>query len=276
MRGVLAVLGVVLLGLLQWSCNSYEKLLKSTNTEQQYLVAMQYYQKGKYGKAKELLERVLPMSRVTARADSVAYYLAKCYFEEGDYSLASFGFEQLTTSYPRSPFVEEAMYNAAYCNYLLSPRVALDQTYTHKAIESFNTFKSVYPKSERMVEVDGYLKELYEKLLRKEYEAARLYYRMDMYKSAVAAFKHSLEKYPVSPYREEQYYLLVKSNYLLALNSVVSKRRERYQQTVDESLSYISEFPTSKNAKEVLDYYLRSMKYLGYTPDMSILPENLR
>ena len=70
MRGVLAVLGVVLLGLLQWSCNSYEKLLKSTNTEQQYLVAMQYYQKGKYGKAKELLERVLPMSRVTARADS--------------------------------------------------------------------------------------------------------------------------------------------------------------------------------------------------------------
>ena len=99
---------------------------------------------------------------------------------------------------------------------------------------------------------------------------------MDMYKAAVTAFKRALEKYPVSPYREEEYFLLVKSHYLYALNSVESKRRERYQQTVDESLSYISEFPTARNAREVLGYYLASMKYLGYTPDSSLIPESLR
>lgn len=257
-------------------CNSYDKLLKSTNTELQYKVAMQYYEKKKYNKAKELLERVVPMSRATQRADSASYYLAKCYFENAEYSLAGYSFEQLMTNYPRSPFLEESSFMSAYCNYLVSPRPALDQDYTTKAIAAFQTFKQTYPQSERLKEVDTYLKNLYEKLLRKEYEAARLYYKMDMYKAAVYAFKHSLEKYPVSPYREEQYYLLVKSNYLFALNSIESKRRERYQKTVDEALSYISEFADSKNAKEVLDYYLRSMAYLGYTPDMSIIPEKLR
>ena len=257
-------------------CNSYEKLLKGTDTERQYAAAMQFYEKGKFGKAKELLERVLPMSRATQRADSVYYYLAKCYFEEGDYGLAGYGLEQLITNYPRSPFVEEASFLTAYCNYLVSPRPALDQDYTHKAIEGFNAFKHAYPKSDRVTEADKYLKVLYEKLLRKEFEAARLYYKMDMYKAAVVAFKHALEKYPVSPYREEEYFLLVKSNYLYAKNSVDSKRRERYQQTVDEALSYISEFAKSRNAKEVLGYYLASMKFLGYTPDMTLIPEQLR
>ncbi len=275
MRGVIGVIALCCVFYLT-GCNSYEKLLKSTDTERQYAAAMQFYEKGKFTKARELLERVLPMTRATQRADTVHYYLAKCYFNEGDYGLAGYGFEQLATNYPRSPFVEEATYNTAYCNYLVSPRPALDQDYTYKAIEGFNAFKQAYPKSELVAEADKYLKTLYEKLLRKEFEAARLYYKMDMYKAAVTAFKRALEKYPVSPYREQEYFLLVKSNYLYALNSVESKRRERYQQTVDESLSYISEFPTARNAKEVLGYYLASMKYLGYTPDMSLIPEPLR
>ena len=277
MHRLVIVLCVVLsLMLCLTACDSYDKLLKSTNTERQYAAAMQYYQKGKYTKAKELFERVIPMTRATPRADTVSYYLAKCYFFDGDYSLAGYMYEQLITNYPRSPFVEEATFQTAYCNYLEAPRPALDQTYTQKAIVGFNNFKDAYPKSERIGEADKYLKALYEKLLRKEFDAAKLYYRLEMYKSALTAFKRSLEKFPVSPYREEQYYLLVKCNYLFALNSIDSKRRERFQQTVDESLSYISEFPSSKNAKEVLGYYLRSMEFLGYQPDMSVIPEQLR
>ena len=100
--GVIALFSLIYLT----GCNSYEKLLKSTDTERQYAAAMQYYERGKFTKAKELLERVLPMSRATQRADSVHYYLAKCYFQEGDYGLAGYGFEQLAANYPRSPFVE--------------------------------------------------------------------------------------------------------------------------------------------------------------------------
>ena len=277
MRRLIVVLGTVLsLMLSLTACDSYDKLLKSTNTEKQYEAAMKYYERGKYGKAKELFERVHPMTRATPRADTVSYYLAKSYFAEGDYTLAGYLYEQLIINYPRSPFVEDATFQTAYCHYLEAPRPALDQTYTEKAIEGFNNFKKTYPKSDRTGEADKYLKELYGKLLRKEYEAAKLYYQMDMYNSALYAFKRSLEKYPVSPYREEQYYLLVKCSYLYAFNSIDSKRRERFQQTVDESLSYISEFPDSKNAKEVLSYYLRAMEFLGYTPDMSVIPEKLR
>jgi outer membrane assembly lipoprotein yfiO len=276
MSRYIVLYAVLSLMLFLTGCDSYDKLLKSTNTEKQYAAAMQYYQKGKYTRSKELLERVLPMSRATQRADTVCYYLAKSYFAEGDYSLSGYMYEQLMTNYPRSSFVEEATFQTAYCNYLESPRPALDQTFTEKAIAGFNNFMSAYPKSKRIGEAKLHLKTLYGKILRKEFEAAKLYYNMEMYRAAVSALKYSLEKYPVSPYREEQCYLLVKSNYLFAVNSIESKRRERFQQTVDASLSYISEFPTAKNAKEVLNYYLRSMEFLGYTPDMSVIPEALR
>ena len=115
MHRLVIVLCVVLsLMLCLTACDSYDKLLKSTNTERQYAAAMQYYQKGKYTKAKELFERVIPMTRATPRADTVSYYLAKCYFFDGDYSLAGYMYEQLITNYPRSPFVEEATFQTAF------------------------------------------------------------------------------------------------------------------------------------------------------------------
>ena len=264
--GVLAVSVPLIVG-----CGKYEKILKGTDAELQYKMALEYYKKGKYSKAQSLFERCVPVYRVTQRADSLGYYLSDCYFHTSSYVLAGFSFDQLVQNYPRSPFAEDAEFMSAYCLYKASPRPELDQEYTLKAIAGFEHFVEQHPMSTRTPEANTLLKELYGKLLTKSYNGAYQYYWQRNYRAAVAALQQSLLDYPITPYREEQMYLLTKSAYLLAVNSVESKQRTRYQNAVDHYLSFISEFPNSKHRNEVSQYYVRAVKALGETPNPELI-----
>ncbi len=259
------LVGLCLLPLVLTGCMKYERLLKSTDTQAQYAAAKDYYGRGKYHRAIPLLERVLPLSRATRRSDTVVFMLSRCYFEDGDYTSAGYSFDRFVEEYPRSGFLEEAMYLGAYCHYLSSPRAELDQANTRRAIAAFQEFKAKYPTSDRNLEADRYLKELYEKLMKREYLQARLYYDREQYKAAVVALRGSLERFSTGPYREIQMFLLVKSSYLLALNSIEEKQRERYQQAVDSYLSFVSEYQQSRYAKEARQCYDRALAYLGRT-----------
>lgn len=266
--GLTLIVGMVLLA----GCNSFDKLLKSTNKDLQYSEAMRYFQKEKYRKAAQLFERVLPMERATRRGDSVLYFLSDCYFRDRDYELAGYSFEQFIEQYPKSSFVEQATYQSAYCSFKASPRPALDQSNTYKAIEGFLLFKDRYPRSQRIAEVNDYLQQLYGKLETKAYAEAWLYYKQDKYLAAIFAFRRALELFPNSEFREREMFYLLKSIFLYAKNSVASKQRERYQQTVDAYLSFFSEFASSKYASEAADFYRIATRALGKSPDASVLP----
>ena len=58
-------------------------------------------------------------------------------------------------------------------------------------------------------------------------------------------------------------FLVLKSSYLLADNSVASKQKERYQATVDEYYSFVGEFPESSFVREAERIYSDSQKQLG-------------
>lgn len=252
-------------------CNKYDKLLKSTDTERQWHAALDYYQRGKWNKAAQLFERVAPLSRATKRADSAYYYLSDSQFHNGDYDLAGYGFEQYIANYPRSLFLQEASFMAPYCHYLNSPRPELDQQPTIKAINGFNEYIAGFPLGAHRAEADRMLKEMYNKLMTKSYLAAKEYYHQEYYRSAIVALRGSLEKYPDSPYREEGQFLILRSTYLMAKNSVPEKRRERYQQTVDEYLTFAAEFGQSRYIKEASDYYVKSMRFLGKDPNPELV-----
>ena len=56
----LLTLGVLAVGVpLIVGCGKYEKILKGTDAELQYKMALEYYKKGKYSKAQSLFEREL-------------------------------------------------------------------------------------------------------------------------------------------------------------------------------------------------------------------------
>jgi len=230
------------------SCSGYEKILKSSDYNFKYRKAFEYYNKADYTRASGLFEQIVTVFRGSGKADSVSFFQAMAAYKLNDYITAQYYFGNFVQTYTYSPFAEEAEYLAAYCLYLDSPRASLDQESTLKGIEAFQVFMRKYPTSSYNEKTKQYILELQEKLVEKSYLSAKLYYNMGgiMLKSAIVALKSSLEDYPNSKFREEMMWLVLDSNYKIAENSIESKKKERYQSTVDEYYSFVSEFPQSK------------------------------
>lgn len=231
-----------------------------------YEKALEYYNDEEYVKAATLLDQVANIYRGTTKADTVKYYQAMSYYGQRDYILAGHYFNELATTYSSSEYLEEAEFMTAYCYYQMSPRPSLDQEATFKAMNALRMYIAKYPSSDKVPEAKALIAELSDKIVEKSYNSAKLYYDLGYYKSAIIALRNSLEQYPETQYREELLYLILRSSYLLADNSVESKRKERLQSTVDEYLSFKSEFPDSKYEKDAERMYRNTQEILeSYT-----------
>jgi outer membrane protein assembly factor BamD len=123
---------------------------------------------------------------------------------------------------------------------------------------------NLYPFSERVDEAHRLIDELRDKLVEKSYLNARLYYDFENYKASSVALENSLREYPDSKYREELMYMLVKSRYLLAVNSIEDKKELRLSSALDEYFAFVDEFPESKYKREVDRFYTTLAKLLNY------------
>lgn len=254
---------ILLIPLLTGSCSGYEKILKSTDYQLKYRKALEYYNQGEYVRATTVFEQIGSMFRGTSKSDTVDYFKAKAYYNQKDYTMAGHYFKELVKLNPRSPFAEESQFMSAYCLYKQSPRPSLDQANTFAAIDAFSLFNIAFPNSDRVAESKKLIAELNEKIVEKAYMSAKLYYKLSNYKAAIIALRNCLNDYPDTKNREELMFMLLKSSYLLAVNSVPEKRRDRYQSTVDEYYSFIAEFPDGKYTEEAKKMYEDSTKKLG-------------
>jgi outer membrane protein assembly factor BamD len=256
-------IGIILLLIIS-ACGDYNKILKSNDYEFKYKKAIEYYEQGEFVKAGTLFQELVNIYRGTSRADQIYYYYAKSMMGQKDYLMATHYFKSLLREFPGSEYGEEAQFMVGYCSYLLSPKPRLDQTVTKEAIESFQLYINLYPYNERVDEANRLIDELKDKLVYKSYLSARLYYDFENYKAAVIALDNSLKEYPESQYREELMYMLLKSKYLLAINSVEDKKAERLSSALDEYFSFVDEYPESKYRREVDRFYETVADLLNY------------
>jgi len=256
---VLFLLGSVILG----GCGEYEKLLKSRDFQKKYDVGVEKYEEEEYVKAATLFDQVANIYRGTIKADTVKYYQAKSYYGQRDYLMAGHYFSELSMTYPNSVFLEECDFMNAYCYYKQSPRAELDQTNTMQTIQTLQLFMIKYPNSERLSECREIIMEMSDKLVEKSFISAKLYFDLGYYKSAIIALRNSLMEYPETRHREELMFMILKSSYLLADQSIPTKQRERFQATVDEYYSFIGEFPEGSHTREANRIYENSNSFLG-------------
>jgi len=255
-------LSLVFLSVALLSCSDYQKLLTSTDYDLKYKKAIEYFDKKDYTRASTLLEELLTVYRGTDKSEEVGYRYAYCYFNQQDYVMAGYYFKNFVSSHPNSPRAEECAFMAAYCLYEDSPNSSLDQANTLKAIDELQLFMNEYPASTRKDECNRLIDELRDKLVKKSFDSASLYYKLSDYKAAIVAINNSLKEYPDTKYREELIFLLLKSNFDLASNSVAEKVKERYQSTAEAYLAFADEFPQSKHLKEAERINATASKYL--------------
>ena len=243
---------VILLGVIFTSCASkYELLLRSADVDLKYKGAFEYFEQKKYKKAADLFEQILIATKGTERDDTVQFYFGLSNYHFGDLETAETNFDQFTKVFPRSPFTEEARFLRLDCLYESTYRYELDQLPTYRAMSAINEFLYDYPNTKYLVKCKDMLVDMQERLDRKGYEAAKIYFAIEDYKAATFALKNAIKENPDNRYREDIMYYLVLSQYRYAAQSVKEKQKERYMVLIDEYYNFVSEFPDSKYRKSV-------------------------
>lgn len=258
------IVGTVILGLLVVTgCSEYKKVLKSDDLDAKYEMAKKLYAEGKCQNAIPLLEDLIPRYSLTQRGAEVYYLYAKSYYCEEDYYLAGYYFKRFTKKFPQNKYTEECAFMTAMCSVKNSPTYSLDQTETKNAIQELQLFLNRYPQTEKKDTCNQIIDRLRAKLEKKEYEKSKLYFHMENYKAAVVSLKSTMEIYPDSKYKEELLYMLVKSSYYLAENSIASKKEERYSETIKTYRNFVNSYEASDYTKELKKYFEKSQDELS-------------
>ena len=257
------------------SCGEYNKVLKSTDYEYKYEAAKSYFGKGQNTKAAAILEELITILKGTDKAEESLYMLGMTYYNQGDFITASHYFSTYYNTYPRGTYTEQARFYSGKALFLDTPEPRLDQSSTYKAIQELQMFMEYFPASNRHQEAQQMIFDLQDKLVMKDYMAARLYYDLGSYTgnssysttgnnylACIVKAQNALKDYPYTKLREDISILLLRAKYDMAKESVEEKKEERMRDAIDEYYAFKNEFPESKYIKEVENIYKDAKKYV--------------
>jgi len=234
------------------SCKSqYDALLEGNDVDAKYNAAFDYFNKGKYKKAADLFESMSVLTNGTERDDTVQFYWGLSNYRYKDYVTAETNFSNFLSKYPRSPFAENAQFLKIDCLYKSALRYELDQNPTYKALTAIYNYKRDHPGTVHAAMCNRMLEDLNERLDRKAYENAKIYYTMEDYKAARVALKNVLKDDADNQYREDILYYTAMASYKYAHLSVQAKQKERYLVFEDDYYNFIGEYPESKYREEL-------------------------
>ncbi|MCR5351110.1 MAG: outer membrane protein assembly factor BamD [Bacteroidales bacterium] len=246
----LAVLVSALVGV--QSCKSqYDAVLESNDVDVKYKAAFDYFNSGKYARSAALFESLTLLTNGTPRYDTVMYYLGLSNYSYKDYYTAETNFDQYMTYFPQGAFAEMADFLRIDCLYRSTLRYELDQTPTYTAITAMTDYLRAHPEGANADICRHRLEELGERLDRKAYENAKLYYRMEDYKAARVALRNVLKDDAENVFREDILYYTAMASYKFADMSVPSKKKERFLVFQDDYLNFVGEYPESGYRKEL-------------------------
>lgn len=271
------------------SCSEYTRVLKSEDYEYRYEAAKALYMEGHYNKASELFGMLLAPMKGTSYGEESLFMTAESNMKAKDYESAAMFFKKYYQVYPKGHYMELARYNSGYALYKQTPDVRLDQTSTMEAISEFQEFLDYCPNTSLKEQTMAAIYELQDKLVRKEYMAAKLYYDLgpyamnsayggNNYEACVITAQNALKDYPYASagLREDLSILTLRAKYYLARQSVEEKRLERFRDAIDEYYAFQNDFPESRymqEAKTIFDHSERIVARKGAILEDDILLE---
>ena len=242
-----------LIGLLLFSCNSYQKLLNSKENPPKLKAAQKYYDNGEYRRANRLYEQIIPAYRGKPQAQRLIYFFANTHYQLGNYYLAAYQFESFVKSFPKSEKLDEANFMIAKCYYMLSPIYSLDQENTNQAMEKLQIFIDNYPKSNYLSEANSFIRELQVKLEKKDFEISKQYYTIRDYKAAISSLDNFISNFPGTPFRENALYYKFISQYEIAINSVPNKKLVRLEGAKETYIAILRYYPETLFMEDIVE-----------------------
>lgn len=208
-----------------------------------YEEAKKYVENEKFTKAQNLLQRIVFSSPGLSYIDSVQYYFAMSYYGNADYHLGVAEFRRLIQSFPRSALVDDAQFMVGKSYFDAAPKnVGLDQSDTENAIREFKEFIQDYPNSDRRTEGELMLSRAIERMVEKQFRAARQYFKMGNRVSARIYFESLITEYPESGYTPEALYFLAQ----------LDEKESKFVDARDKLNNLVATFPNSTFAPKAV------------------------
>jgi outer membrane protein assembly factor BamD len=142
------------------------------------------------------------------------------------------------------------------------------------ALAAFQSYLDLFPDASMKEEAQRKMMILQDKIVKKEYLSAKLYYNLGSYfgnctnggsnyEACIVTAQNAIKTYPYSPKKEDFAVLIMKSKFELAERSVEAKRLERYRDAEDECYGFLNEYPDSEFRKLAEKYIAVCKKYTG-------------
>lgn len=244
------------------ACSKFNKVLKSNDYEYKLKMAGEYYDKKMYRQSQVLFEELFPVFKGTPQFDDLYYKYAYAHYYLKDYTTAENLYKGYLEVFPNSSRAEEVEFMQAYCYYKQSPKAELEQANTMKAIGMFQVFLNTHAESPKRKEAEEIIAQCQEKLEKKEFLSAQLYYNVGQFRAAALTYTTLMNNYPDSQKGDEYKLMAIKSYYKYAEMSVKDKQEERYTRVVREVEDFQDRFPESKLLKEAERYLTLSQNQL--------------
>lgn len=249
-----------------------KSVLASPDRDYKLEVAKQQFVEQNYTNAVLLLDNILPGMKNTKSGDEALYLLGMCKYKMKNYEEASDIFKKYyTRSYPNGIFADEArLFTAKSYVQTINP-VRLDQASTYTTINELQNAIEYNPNGKYSEELKNILFKLQDQLVEKEYLAAKLYYDLgdyflncnfggNNYEACIVTAENAIKSYPYSTRKEEFAIMILKAKYELAMQSVETKKIERFNNAIDEYYGFVNEFPNSKYIKLAKSIFDKSSK----------------
>ncbi len=177
------------------SCRATKEINKPTDREE-LSSARELLEERRYSKAIERLNNIIYRHPGSGFLEDAQYWLARVYFEKGDYEQAEREYRFLLRNFPTSRFAIKAEYELALTYLAQSLPYYLDQTLTKKALKALKAFIQRHPETELAKEAEKKRIECIDKLARKELETAKLYIKIGRPDAAILFLQGIKERYP--------------------------------------------------------------------------------
>ena len=184
----------VLLIMVLAGCGRHQ-IKPNISNDERMKAAEKMFNDGDYLDARTQFRIVILNSPGGSLSDKAQFYYAECYFKVKEYILAIAEYEKVTRMYANSEYVDDAQFQIGMCYYKLSPKAALDQNYTEKAIEEFQRFLEDYPASDLAPKTNEFMKKCREKLAQKNFNNGESYRKRTLYRSALVYYDYVLDNF---------------------------------------------------------------------------------
>jgi outer membrane protein assembly factor BamD len=211
------------------------------SAEEYYRYAKKQYNDEEYYDAVNTFTIIVLRYAGSAYADSAQYFLATSHYYMDEFFIAAEEYKKLINTMPQSPLLSSAQFMLAESYYQMSPRSALDQENTYKAIKEYQTYLEDYPSHQEREQAEKKILELRERLAKKHWQNAILYRKMHRYTSCIIYCDIILNSFYDSDYAEYAQY--EKAQVYLAMNDI--------QKAKEELLVFKDKFPNSQISEKV-------------------------